>query len=84
VHVPVTALLGELLAVFARLVIVAPVEDEFGVEAAHGRDLDRVRLLGNADGRRHPEEAGGVRDRLAVVPGRGRDHAAPALRRAEL
>lgn len=69
---------------FARLVEVAPVEDQLGAETMHGGNLDRVRLLGYADRRLNAEAAGGIGDRLAVVPGRGRDHSALVLLRAEL
>src|SRR5439155_7817277 len=51
VHVAVTALVGEPLATLARLVVVAPVKDELGAEAAHRGDLDGVRRLGDADRR---------------------------------
>jgi hypothetical protein len=58
----------QLLAVLARVVEVAPVEDQLGAEAAHGGNLDRVGLLGYADRRLRADEAGGIGDRLAVVP----------------
>ena len=84
VHVAVAVLEREPLAVLARVVEIAAVEDELGAEAAHRGDLDRVRLLRDADRRPHAEEAGGVGDRLAVVAGRGGDHAALPLVCAEL
>lgn len=49
----VIVLVGELLAMLARLVVVAPVKDELGAEAAHGVNLDRVRVLRDADCRLH-------------------------------
>jgi hypothetical protein len=60
------------------------VEDELGAEAAHRGDLDRVRVLGDADRRLHAEEAGGIGDRLSVVSGRGGDDAAFAFFLVEL
>jgi hypothetical protein len=84
VHVAEAALLAEPLGVLARVVEVAAVEDELRAEPAHRRDLDGVRALGDADRGRHAEEARRVPDRLAVVPGRGGDHAARPLLRPEL
>src|SRR5439155_27087829 len=72
------------LAMLPRVVEVAPVEDELGAEAAHRRDLDGIRRLGDADRRRHAEETGGVGYRLPVVPGRRCDDAALALLRIQL
>jgi hypothetical protein len=60
VHVAVAVLARELLAALARVVEVAPVEDQLGAEPAHGGNLDRVGLLGDADRRLHAEEAGGI------------------------
>ena len=51
---------------------------------AHRGELDRVRALGDADDRPHAEAAGGERDRLAVVAGRGGDHAPATLVVAQL
>ena len=78
------ALERELLTVLARLVEVAPVEDELGTETPHRRDLDRVRLLGDADRRLHAEQARGEGDRLTVVAGRRGHDAALPLARGEL
>jgi hypothetical protein len=84
VQVAIAVLARELLAMLTRIVEVAPVEDQLGTEPPHGGNLDRVRLLGYADRRLNTEEASGIGDRLAVVPGRGRDHAALALFCTEL
>jgi hypothetical protein len=84
VDVAVAVLVGELLAMLARIVVVAAVKDELGAEAAHRGHLHRVRVLGYADRRLHAEETGGEGERLAVVSGRGGDDAAPALIRGEL
>ncbi len=78
------ALGGELLAVLARLVEVAAMEDHLSAERAHGFNLHRVRLLRYADHSVHPEQARGVSDRLAVVPGRRRDDTPAPVVRAEL
>src|SRR5712691_3127949 len=69
---------------FARVVEVASAEDQFGTEGLHGLDLDRVSLLGHADDRADAEQAGGVGDRLAVVPGGGAGHSSTALVLGEL
>ncbi len=60
VHVAVAVLGREPLAVLARVVEVAAVDDELGAEAAHRGDLDRVRVLGDADRRAHAEQTRGV------------------------
>src|SRR5581483_8094857 len=74
----------ELLAVLARLVEVAAVDDDLGAEVAHRLHLDRVRFLGHADRGGDAEQLRGVSDRLPVVTGRGaRDSRAP-LGRGEL
>jgi len=70
--------------VLASLVEIAPVENELGAESAHRGDLDRVRRFGHADRRPNAEEPCRVRDRLAVVAGRGGDHTRLALLLAEL
>ena len=75
---------GELLAVRACVVEVPTVLDDVGAERADRGDLDRIRVLGDADRRLHPEETCGVGDRLAVVAGRGGDEPSPALRGIEL
>ena len=84
VHIAVPVLVGELLAVLARLVKVAAAEHELGPEAAHGGHLDGVRVLGHADRHWHGEQVSGVGERLAVVPGRGGDDPTLPLLRAEL
>ena len=68
----------------ARVVEVAPVEDQLCAETAHRGNLDWIRLLGDANRRLYAEEPSGIGNRLAVVPGRGGDDAALALLRAEL
>ena len=80
VDVAVAVLRGERLAVLPRLVEVRAVHDQLRAERAHGRHLHGVRALGDADPRGDAEQARGEGDRLAVVPGRGRDHAALGAR----
>src|SRR3984885_12622666 len=84
VDVAVAVLGGQLLAVLAGLVEVAPVQHHLGAEGLHRLHLHRVGLLRCAHDRAHAEQVRRVGDRLAMVAGRRRDHARAALRRAEL
>ena len=79
VHVAVAVGGGETFALLPGLVEVAPVLDDLRSERPDRLDLERVRPLGDAHRRRDAEEAGGVGDRLAVVPGRGGDQSALTL-----
>ncbi len=84
VDVAVAVLGSELRAVLARLVEVASVRDDLRAERLHRRELHRIHALGHADDRAHAEQPRGVRDRLAVIAGRGRDHPSAALVAGEL
>jgi hypothetical protein len=57
VHIAVAVVLCELLAVFACVVEVAPVDDQPGAQTTHRLDLDRVGVFGHADRCRHTEKA---------------------------
>ena len=70
---------GLLLAVLPGLVEVAAVEDHLGAQGLHRLDLDRVGPLRHADDRPDAEQVRRVRHRLAVIAGRGRDHAPAPL-----
>jgi hypothetical protein len=83
-HVAVPALVREPLAVLAGIVEVMSMEDELRAEGTHRGDLDRVRRVGDADRRRHAEEAGRKGDRLAVVARRRGDDAALPILGAQL
>ena len=84
VDVPVAVLGGLLLAVLAGLVEVAAREDHLGAQRLHRLHLDRVGLLGHADHGPHAEQVSRVRDRLAVIAGRGGDDAPVPFGRGEL
>ena len=84
VDVPVAVLASEGLAVLARLVEVATVDDELRPEPPHRRQLDGVGALGDANDRSHTEATGRKRDRLPVVSGRGGDDAAAPFVLAQL
>ena len=82
VHVaqPVGAL--QLLDALARLIEVAPELDDVGAERAHRGVLVGVVAERHDDRARHALALARERDRLAVVAGRRRDHAAPFVRRS--
>ena len=84
VDIAIAVLGRELRAVLARLVEVASVRDDLRSERLHRRELHRIHALGHADDRAHAEEPRGIRDRLAVIAGRGRDHPSGALVAGEL
>ena len=65
----------ETLALDARLVVVGAVLDDGCAMRAHCRDLDGISAAGHDDRHRDPEGLPGVRERLAVITGRRRDHA---------
>ena len=66
---------GKTLALDARLVVVGAVLDDGCAMRAHCRDLDGISAAGHDDRHRDPEGLPGVRERLAVITGRRRDHA---------
>src|SRR2546421_690149 len=73
VYVPIIMGRGELLAVLASLVEVLAVRDDLRPKAADRFHLDGIGALRHADDGLDAEQAGGIGDRLSVVPGRCRD-----------
>ena len=63
----------------AGFVVVLAVLDDFGAQAAHGRDLVGIILGGDDEDAADAEEPAGVGQRLAVVAGRAADDAAAFL-----
>ena len=84
VHVAVAVLGGEALAVLAGRVEVLSVHDQLGAERPHRSELDRVRILGDADARGDAVEARRIGDRLSMVSRRRRDQPARPLVLGEL
>ena len=84
VDVPPTFARGEVLDPLARLVEVATLLEDLGTEGAYSRHLVRVRPNGHDDATADAVELTGKRQRLAVVPGAGRNDAALAFTIVEL
>ena len=72
------------LASHAGIVIAGADQLHLGAKLSHRSHLARVGVLGSAHDRLHAEQPRRIRDGLAVVSGRGGDHAGLALLGGEL